>query len=153
MRPIVPYFVVVWLMAIDLASRTLAVELLGAIDGFRLPLPGVAIDYMVRPNAGLPIWPIIAVAFIAIVVLIRIGTSDRVAEHLAGSALLAGGAANLLEIWLSGTITTLLSVGPASAPLFRLNLAHVWIVGAVLLALSDAVARAGTSLKSRETEV
>lgn len=153
MRPIAPYFVLVWLIAFDLATRTLAVDLLEATRGFRLSLPGVAVDYMVRPSAGLAIWPTVAFVIIAVVVLVRLRSSHRVAENLAGSALLAGGAANLLELWFSGTITTLLSVGPASGPLFRLNLAHVWIVGAVLLALGDAIARAGTNLKPRETEV
>lgn len=152
MKGIVPYFVFVWLMALDLASRTLAAELVGAMDGFHGLLPGISIDYLVRPNAALPVWPTLAVTIIALVVLIRLRGSHRSVEHLACAALLAGGAANLLEIVFSGTMTTLVSIGPVSAPLLRLNLAHVWIAGAVLLALGDAFGRAGANLKPRETE-
>jgi lipoprotein signal peptidase len=152
MKGIAAYFVLVWLMALDLASRTLAAELVGATGGFHVLLPGIAIDYLVRPNAGLPIWPTIAVAIIALAVLIRLRSSARMVERLAGAALLAGGAANLLEIMLNGTVTTLLAVGPVSAPLLRLNFADVWIAGAVLLALGDALGRVGANPRLKGTE-
>ena len=145
MKAIASTFVLVWLMAIDLGSRTLAAEILGAIGGAVGVIPGIELEHLVRPSPAPPIWLTLAVALVVLLVLFQLSRTNRITEMLAGAGLLAGTIANLLEIFLNGKMTTFLSVGPEGAPILRFNLADIWIGGAVLLALGDTIFRLGSN--------